>query len=60
LLFDSMHTENFLKNVLYYDANFADYDEKVTIENTKEFSQMESWFKGGSIEIINNTITIKL
>lgn len=60
LLLDSVHTENFLKNVLYYDADFADYNERQIIENSREYAQMESWFDGGSIEIINNIITIKL
>lgn len=60
LLLDSVHTRNFLKNVLYFDGEFADSDILTTIESTEEYKKMKPWFDGGTIEIIDDVITVKL
>lgn len=60
LLLDSNHTENFLKNVLYFEGSFANNSKKAEISETEQFNEMKSWFDGGDIELINDTITVKL
>lgn len=60
LLLDSYHTESFLKNILYFDGEFADQKTKTEISLTEEFRHMKPWFESYDIEIIDDTITIKL
>lgn len=60
LLLDSIHTENFLKNVLYFDKEFVNSKTAEKIQKTTEYSNMTPWFNGGNIEIIDNVITVKL
>lgn len=60
LLLDDIHTENFLKNILYFDGEFVNGNEKIEISSSKQFQNMDSWFDGGSIELIDDVITVKI
>lgn len=60
LLFDSFHTEAFLKNILYCNYEFADTDTKNEICKTDKFKEMALWSDSHTVEIINDIAVIKL
>lgn len=60
LLTDEKHIKNYLKNVLYFDGDFADSDAMKKIELTESYAEMKPFFEYGDVKIINDVITIKL
>lgn len=60
LLTDTTHTQNFLRNVLYFDGEFADYQTITKIEATNQYADMVPFFDNGEIELIDDVIVVKL
>ena len=60
LLLDSAHTKNYLKNVLYFDAGYSDFETIEKIKKTEDYKKLTPFFNQENIELIENVITVKL
>ena len=60
MLLDNVHTQYYLKNVLYFDDEYVDSKAIAEIEKTEEYKKMIPFFKYGDIKMINDTIVVKL